>query len=387
MQKDTNQPLHSSSPQLEAATKANKKEKVIKPSYIILTESEYEQSITSKKSKNFSSYVDFNNKIKVKLPWWKKMFNIEYPLVKGMLKSLKIIAEFIIVAWIVITATFFLINSVPGSMTISANLDDAQRIAIEEKYGLNLPIGKRYGIYLANLIRGDFGLSFSVFPGSSINSFIWVRFLKSFYIGIFSVILTLGIGIPIGVYVGMNPNKLPDHLATIFVSIFSSIPSLVFALLLLLIGRAIGIPYIFDEKNLITYILPGFALSLGSIIVYIKYIRSELNRELNSQHAKFCYLKGMTKRHFVWKHALKPSLFPIATFFPVVIFGSFIGSMFVEQIFIITGSGGLLLQAITSKDYNIILFMVSLFSLITILSYTLRDVLYELIDPRVRKRG
>ena len=78
---------------------------------------------------------------------------------------------------------------------------------------------------------------------------------------------------------------------------------------------------------------------------------------------------------------------PRNAFLLIVIFGSFIGSMFVEQIYLITGSGGLLLQAITSKDYNIILFMVSLFSLITILSYTLRDILYELIDPRVRKRG
>ncbi|WP_406615043.1 ABC transporter permease [Mycoplasmopsis hyopharyngis] len=340
----------------------------------------------NKKINFHNSYVDFENKIKFKLPWYKRIFNIQRGYVKGIVKSSKMILEFLVVAWIVITATFFLINSVPGSMTVSANLPDAQKKAIEALYGLDLPIWQRYGVYLKNFIRGDFGISFSVFPGAKINDFIWVRFLKSFYIGIFSVLLTLGIGIPIGVYVGMNPDKLPDHIATVFVSIFSSIPSLVFALLLLLIGREMNLPYIFNEKNIATYVLPGLALSLGSIIVYIKYIRAELNRELNSQHAKFCYLKGLSKTRFVWKHALKPSLFPIATFFPVVIFGSFIGSMFVEQIFVITGSGGLLLQAITSKDYNIILFMVSLFSLITILSYTLRDVLYELIDPRVRKR-
>ena len=362
----------------------SKQQKESKPSFEILTK---EEILKNKGNKIENSYVDFNNKIKVKIPWWKRIFNIQSPLARGIIRSVKMILEFLVVAWIVITVTFFLINSVPGSMSITANLDDAQRLAIETQYGLNLPLGSRYLVYLRNLLKGDFGLSFSVFPGSSINSFIWVRFLKSFYIGIYSVILTLLIGIPVGVYVGMNPNKLPDHISTILVSIFSSIPSLVFALLLLLIGRRLNIPYIFDEKNLVTYILPGFALSLGSIIVYIKYIRAELNRELNSQHAKFCYLKGMTKRRFVWKHALKPSLFPIATFFPVVIFGSFIGSMFVEQIYLITGSGGLLLQAITSKDYNIILFMVSLFSLITILSYTLRDILYELIDPRVRKRG
>nr|WP_318027700.1 ABC transporter permease [Mycoplasmopsis bovis] len=259
--------------------------------------------------------------------------------------------------------------------------------AVEEKYGLNQPLIIRYGIYLKNIIHLDFGISLSVFPGEKINDFVWVRFYKSFLIGIFSVMLTLVMGIPLGVYVGMNPDKLPDHIATLVVSIFSSIPSLVFALWLLLIGRKLNLPYIFNEKDISTYVLPGLALSLGSIIVYIKYIRTELNRELNSQHCKFCYLKGITKRRFVWTHALKPALFPIATFFPVVIFGSFIGSVFIEQIFFITGSGGLLLNAITSKDFNIILFMVTLFSLLTILSYTCRDALYKIIDPRVRRRG
>ncbi|TQC51373.1 ABC transporter permease [Mycoplasmopsis mucosicanis] len=332
------------------------------------------------------SYVDFNNKIKPNISKWANAFNIKSPLVNSLFRFLLIVFEFFTVAWIVVTITFFLINSIPGSTTLTSGLDEASKKAIEATYGLDKPLVQRYFIYLRNIFHGDFGISYSVFPGQNINDFVWVRFYKSFLIGIFSVFLTLIIGIPVGVYVGMNPDKLPDHLATVIVSIFSSIPSLVFALWLLLIGRSVGIPYLFDHKDISTYILPGLALSLGSIIVYIKYIRTELNRELNSQHAKFCYLKGLSKTRFVWTHALKPSLFPIATFFPVVIFGSFIGSLFIEQIFFINGSGGLLLHAITSKDYNIILFMVTLFSLITILSYTCRDALYKAIDPRVRKR-
>ncbi len=331
--------------------------------------------------------VDFDNRFKRKLKWHQKLFNIKSPWIASVLKAFAVILEFFVIAFIVVTITFFLINSVPGGTGLTAGLDEAAKRAVEEKYGLNQPLIIRYGIYLKNIIHLDFGISLSVFPGEKINDFVWVRFYKSFLIGIFSVMLTLVMGIPLGVYVGMNPDKLPDHIATLVVSIFSSIPSLVFALWLLLIGRKLNLPYIFNEKDISTYVLPGLALSLGSIIVYIKYIRTELNRELNSQHCKFCYLKGITKRRFVWTHALKPALFPIATFFPVVIFGSFIGSVFIEQIFFITGSGGLLLNAITSKDFNIILFMVTLFSLLTILSYTCRDALYKIIDPRVRRRG
>ncbi|MBU4689983.1 MULTISPECIES: ABC transporter permease [Mycoplasma] len=332
-----------------------------------------------------ASYVDFTGKLKPKISKFASIVNIQSPLAKSIIRFFIMAIEFLTIAWIVVTITFFLINSIPGSTTLTAGLDESSAKAIEATYGLDKPLVERYFIYLKNLTHGNFGISYSVFPGQDINDFVWIRFYKSFLIGIFSVMLTLLIGIPVGVYVGMNPDKLPDHIATIIVSIFSSIPSLVFALWLLLIGRAINIPYLYVETDLATYILPGLALSLSSIIVYIKYIRTELNRELNSQHAKFCYLKGLSKSRFVWTHALKPSLFPIATFFPVVIFGSFIGSMFVEQIFFITGSGGLLLHAITSKDYNIILFMVTLFSLITILSYTCRDALYKAIDPRVRR--
>ncbi|MGX9340527.1 ABC transporter permease [Mycoplasma sp. 128] len=331
--------------------------------------------------------VHFGSQRNRKMTFMQKMSAIDSPVLRALWKVLKIALEFIIIAFIVITITFFLINLVPGSNSLTSGLDEASRQAIEKKYGLDQPLGLRYLSYLKNLFHGDFGISLSLFPGQNINSFIWSRFYKSFLVGIFSVLLTVGIGIPLGIWVGKNPGKIVDNVSTFFVSIFSSVPSIVFALVLLFIGRLVNLPYIFEEQNFATYILPGLALSLGSIIVYIKYIRTELNRELNSVHAKFAYLKGLSKNRFVWKHALKPSLFPIATFFPAVIFGSFIGSIFIEQIFFIAGSGATLLQAIQSKDYNVILFLIAMFALLTILSYAFRDMLYEAIDPRVRRRG
>lgn len=331
--------------------------------------------------------VIFSSKRNKQLTFAKKLVASDSPLLKTSFKITKTILEFFFISWIVITITFFLINAVPGSNSIANTGDEIQRQIIEAKYGLNLPIWSRYWNYITNLLRGDFGISLSLFPGQEINEFIWKRFYKSFLVGIFSVVLTIVIGIPVGIWVGKNPGKFIDNAATVLVSIFSSVPSIVFALILVFIGRQLNLPYIFDHKNFATFILPGLALSLGSIIVYIKYIRTELNTELNSMHAKFAYVKGLSKNRFVWKHALKPSLFPIATFFPAVIFGSFLGSIFIEQIFHISGSGATLLQAIQTKDFNVILFLIVMFALLTILSYTFRDILYELIDPRVRRKG
>ncbi|MCU9934909.1 ABC transporter permease [Mycoplasmopsis cynos] len=331
--------------------------------------------------------IYFTTKRNQEFSLFEKIFSFDSALAKSLLHFIKIMIEFFIIGLIVVTITFFLINIVPGSNSLISGLDESARKSIEAKYGLNLPIVQRYFNYLAGLFKGDFGISISLFPGREISDFIWVRFYKSFLVGIFSVILTVVIGISVGIWVGKNPGGIVDNVSTVLVSIFSSVPSIIFALVLVFLGRLVNLPYIFNASNLTTYILPGLALSLGSIIVYIKYIRTELNRELNSVHAKFAYLKGLSKNRFVWRRALKPALFPIATFFPAVIFGSFIGSIFIEQIFFIPGSGATLLQAIQTKDYNIILFLIIMFALLTIVSYATRDILYEIIDPRVRRKG
>lgn len=315
-------------------------------------------------------------------------FSFESKFMTFVTKSLKLIAEFFLLAWIVITIVFFLINSVPGesALTVGISTPEAKE-AILAKYGLNRPLGVRYGDYLLGIFKGEFGVSTSLRPGVEINDFIWNRSLVSFSVGIFSVLITLVVGIPLGIFVGRKPGGLLDAFSTIFISIISAVPSLVFGLVLLLIGREIGLPFVFDIRSFLTYILPGLSLSLGSIIVYVQYIKVEMNRELNSMHAKFAYLKGATVNRFVWMHALKPSLFPIATFFPFVILGSFTGALFIEQIFQIPGSGALLFEAIISKDYNVILLLVIIYSLTTIIGYSIRDALYQIIDPRIRRGG
>lgn len=304
------------------------------------------------------------------------------------MKILKLIGknliEFIIVTWIILTIVYFLINSIPGSNTITAGLSDAQKTSINLKYGLNDPIIIRYFRYLFHLIQGDLGISFSFLPGSKINSFLWTRFLTSFTVGAIALIITLVFGIPLGIIVGRSPGKVMDITSSIFISIIISIPSVIFALFLLLFGKSVGIPYIYDDANFATWILPAFALGIAPSIVYVKYIRTEMNREIHSMHAKFAYLKGASRTRFVIKHALKPALYPIITFFPGAVLGTFLGGIFVESFFQIPGSGGLLVSAIQVKDYNIILILVTIYSAMTILSYSLRDILYSILDPRVR---
>ncbi|CAM9094883.1 ABC transporter permease [Mycoplasma marinum] len=299
---------------------------------------------------------------------------------------LKLIAEFLVISFLVITIVFFLIDSMPGENGLLKGLDDAQRQIVIVKYHLDYPSIKRFIMYIGNLIHGDFGVSSTLFPEKPINAFVWGRFGTSFVIGSISVILTLLIGIPLGIVVGKRPGKIVDSFATIIIAILISIPSMVLGLFMLLLAKSVSLPYIYDATNIASWFMPAISLSLVGSITYVRFIRTELNSELNSVHAKFAYLKGVSRNRFVWRHALKPSLFPIATFFPIVVLSSFIGSIFIEKIFQIPGSGAMFINAIQSKDQNIILFLVTIFSLLTIVSFILRDALYAIMDPRIRRR-
>lgn len=340
-----------------------------------------------KKTNNEDSLILFNNNSRHTTKQWWKFWKLDNVFTSTAIKLLKIIIEFIVISWIVITITFFLLHSVPGTSAITAGLTEDSAKALNATLGKDLPLWVQYWRYLGGIIQGQFGISESIRPFVQINEFVWVKFGKSFLVGIFSVLLTLIIGIPMGIWIGKNPGGFLDNFSTVVISIINSIPSLVLALILLLIGTQTNMPVMYDEQNLMTFILPGLALSLGSTITYIKYLRTELNSELNSMHAKFAYLKGVSKSRFVWRHALKPALFPIATFFPIVILGSFLGSMYIEKVYFIAGSGSTMIEAIQAKDTNVVLFMIIVYSVLIILSYTLRDALYGVLDPRVRKGG
>ncbi len=319
--------------------------------------------------------------------FYKTYFSVtRHPAIKPWYMLIKIFLEFLLISFLVIAIVFFLIDSMPGENGLLKGLDDSQRQVVIDKYHLDDPAIQRFGRYVGGLFHGDLGVSSSLFPDRQISTFVWERFGTSFKIGSISVVMTLLIGIPLGILVGKNPGKTVDSVSTVLIAILISIPSMVFGLLLLLLGRSLHIPYIYDATNIASWFLPSIALSLMGSVTYVRFIRTELNEQLNSMHAKFAQLKGVTRSKFVWKHALKPSLFPVVTFFPAVVLGSFIGSIFIERIFQIPGSGAMFLDAIQSKDQNVILFLVITFSLLTILSFILRDALYEIMDPRMRRR-
>lgn len=306
---------------------------------------------------------------------------------KTLLSALLLLLEIFVISLIVITIVFLIMSVVPGANSISAGITDKDlKEVIEHKYGYDKDVWHRYLIYLGNIFKGDFGISTSIMPNQEINSFIWERVGTSMSIGLSSLLISYGIGFPLGLFIGQRQGKAADTIASAFTALIISIPSIVFGLVLLIFGRSVGLPYIFDKENITSYLLPMIVLVLTGTVGIMKFTRVQVVAEINSQYAKLAAVKGVKKRRFIWVHAIRPTSFLIISGFPAAIMGTIFGSMFIETIFQIPGTGAMLISAITTKDINVIMFIVILLTIITVISFRLRDVLYRLLDPRMRGR-
>ena len=332
-------------------------------------------------------YQKFNKKII--LPINNAYIKIKKNTISNFIRVALIwLMEILVISFIAVMISFFIINGTQQSQEppfISALTDSQKKLKLAE-YGLDQPLVKQFGNYLVNLLQGDLGVSYAVSPEKPIGDILWSRMSTTLVINMISIFLALGIGLPLGLILGVKPNGFIDSLSGILVAIIFATPGILVALYLLIIGRAIGIEYVFDKNDPETYILPVIALSIGSIASYIRYIRAELAEQLKSQHAKFAYLKGARKKRFLFKHAMKPVIFPVATYLPESLLISFIGSFVIERIFSIPGSGSLLLEGLQTNDVNLVLTIFLLTTALSVLAFRLRDILYNLVDPRMRKR-
>lgn len=144
------------------------------------------------------------------------------------------------------------------------------------------------------------------------------------------------------------------------------------------------LPFIYDINNKFTIFLPAIALAIPSVASYIRYLRTSVNQEQLSQYAKFARAKGCSETRVVWKHTLKQSLYPIATYLLLAFLSSFIGLIIIEAVFAVPGSGRFLIEAVQSGDVDVVQTLTIVLTTIVIVGFFLRDALYTILDPRAR---
>ncbi len=282
---------------------------------------------------------------------------------------------------------FLMLEFMPGSPFNDEKLTADQIALLNAKYGLDKPILIRFLNYVKNMLTGDFGVSYTISKNTPISSLLQTRLPISLRIGGQAVLLGTIIGLVLGIIAALKHNTIWDTLTTIISVLGVSVPSYVFALALsYTFGFKIRLfPLLYsNEYPFQSSVLPTIALCMFTIATIARFTRTEMLDVLDSDYILLAESKGVSGIQLIIKHELRNALIPIITVLAPLIVGLMTGSLVIEKIFSIPGIGSLLVTAIQSNDYNVIVALAFIYSAMYIGIMLVVDILYGVIDPRIR---
>ncbi|ANQ63783.1 oligopeptide ABC transporter permease [Staphylococcus equorum] len=300
---------------------------------------------------------------------------------------LKRLGYMILSLFIIITITFFLMKLMPGSPFNDEKLNEEQKQILNEKYGLNEPVPVQYASYLKNVVTGDFGNSFQ-YDNQPVWDLIKPRLLPSLEMGLIAMLIGVILGLILGVIAAVRQNSWVDYTATVISVIAVSVPSFVLAVLLQYVFavRLQWLP-VAGWEGISTAILPSLALSAAVLATVARYIRAEMIEVLSSDYILLARAKGNSTMRVLFGHALRNALIPVITIIVPMLASILTGTLTIENIFGVPGLGDQFVRSITTNDFPVIMATTILFSTLFIVSIFIVDILYGLIDPRIRIQG
>ena len=282
---------------------------------------------------------------------------------------------------------FALLQLMPGSPFNDEKLNKDQRAALNAKYGLDKPLIVQFGRYVWNLAQGDFGVSYNISKNTPISQLVQSRLPISINVGGMAVGLGALIGLLLGIVAALNHRTIIDSLSTVISVLGVAVPSYVFALgLSYTLGFKLAwLPMLYNLKNPFeSSIMPSVALGMFTLASIARFTRNEMLEVLSSDYMMLVESKGVSGAPLITRHALRNALIPIITVLAPLIVDLMTGSLVVEKIFSIPGVGSLLVTAIQSNDYNVVIALSFIYSAMYIGIMLLVDILYGIIDPRIR---
>lgn len=289
--------------------------------------------------------------------------------------------------WVLITITFFLMHSIPGgpfSPAEERKIPPEVLSKIEASYGLDKPLHIQYVNYLNNLMHGDLGISFKD-RDTLVNDLIERGFPVSARVGIVAVIISLCIGVPLGIVSAIYKTKWIDRASMIFATIGISIPGFVITVLMMFFFCVkIKIFPTFGLSSPLHYVLPVAGLSFYPIAYITRLLRSSMLETMRQDYIRTARSKGVKEIMVIAKHALRNSLMPVVTYLGPLIAGLLTGGFVVERLFSIPGIGREFVGSVGDRDYSVTLGITVFYGAFIIIANLCVDLLYVIIDPRVK---
>ena len=285
---------------------------------------------------------------------------------------------------------FNILGPIAGDTENPENIAKIQ--AAEEQYYLDRPLPERYVRWLGDFVTGDFGVRFSASGQPPVSEVIKERLPRTLALAGMGMAFTLAIGIPWGVWSGSRSETARDRLSTGVAFGFVAIPNFALAVVLYyVVGiRLNWLPFRFDAgapfwQRMHQLVLPALTLALTGSAVYQRLLRTDMITTLQEDFILMARAKGLSRRHILLRHALRPSLFSVVTLFGINAGAIFGGALIVELVFGIPGVGSLFVESIFREDFPVVLALVMILTAGFVVMNFVVDVLYSIIDPRVRQ--
>lgn len=304
------------------------------------------------------------------------------------------IISLIVTLFLVSLIIFFVFQILPGNpaeIMLGTEADRSQVLALERELGLDRPLYERYISWIMGLFRLDMGTSIKY--SMPVKDLFFQKLPVTLYLSIFSLILSLIVALPLSIKLAANNDKWYSSLIMSISQLGISIPSFWLAFLLiylfaLKLGWFSTLSYDVMAggffSKLKNFFLPSLAIAIPNIATILRYMQSSILDEINKDYVKFARMKGMEMDEVLKNHVFRNSLIPVITIIGMILTSSIGGSLVIENVFSLPGVGSLIVQSISSRDFPLIQSVVLAVAFMVIMIDFLIDVIYYMVDPRIR---
>ncbi len=302
--------------------------------------------------------------------------------------TLKRLVNAFIVLFVICTVTWFLMQLLPGSPIQNAEkLTDEQEAQVAAQYNLDKPLPVQYALYMAGLARGDLGNSY-LYGGKPVTDVIFERLPVSMFLGTQAIVIGLVVGLMLGIVGALKQNTIWDSGAAFLAVLGVSVPDFVLAPIAQhWLGLKLGIFPIAFFESWWHSVLPSMVLATVIAAVVATFTRTEMLEVLGQDYVTLAKAKGLGRLAVVVRHVLRNSMIPLVTIMLPLTAAIVTGTLIIETIFSIPGMGEQFVRSIFDKDFPVIMGTTILFSVFFVTAYLIQDILYGIIDPRIRVGG
>ena len=304
---------------------------------------------------------------------------------KFVIKRILVMIPVLLGVTLLIFTMMYFTDGNPARLILGDMATEEQIQELEDKMGLNDPFLTRYFNYLSGLLHGDLGTSYVT--GQPVADEIMARLPVTIKISFFCMLFAVAIGIPIGILSAVKQYSVLDNLAMVLALAGISLPNFWFALMLVLVfSVGLGILPPSGLYGPQYYVLPVISISASAVATITRMTRSSMLEVIRADYIRTARAKGQTENAIIFRHALLNALIPIITVVGLQFAATLSGTVVNEQIFAIPGIGKLMVDAIAGEgvDYNYVLALGILYSALYIGIMLVVDLLYGLLDPRIR---